>query len=174
MSSKKLTILPIILIMALVVIGFAYAHWQKIITINGNINTGTFDLIVMSASDDDDGIDPGKNKDVADTTVTIDPNDPEKVIVTITNAYPSYEVYVHVTIRNIGTVPVKLKEIRTTAPDCIEVSAWNHITEQLEPYPDEPYQSDYSLSVHVEQCAEQDATYEFTVEFEFWNWNEVQ
>jgi len=173
MDTRKLFAIFAVLMLALGIAGFAYAHWEKIITINATINTGDVDLIIVSASDDDDGIDPGKNKDVADTTITIDPNDPEKAIVTITNAYPSYYVYIHVTIRNVGSVPVKLKEIRTTAPDCITVEAWNHITEQLEPYPDEPYQSDYSARIHVEQCAEQGATYTFTIEFVFWNWNEV-
>jgi len=171
--NKRLVIVPAILLLALAVAGFAYAHWQKTITIDGEVNTGKLDLIIVSASDDDTGIDPGKNKDVADTTITIDPNDPEKAIVTITNAYPSYYVYIHITIKNVGTVPVKLKEIRITAPECIEVEGWDHVGEQLDPYPNEPYQSDYSARIHVKECAEQGATYTFTIEFEFWNWNEV-
>jgi len=173
MKNKKFITIPMLLIFALVLTGFAYAHWEKIITISGSVDTGKFDLIIISASDDDDGIDPGKNKDVADTKIKIDPNDPERAIVTITNAYPSYYVYIHVTIRNVGTIPAKLKEIRTTAPVCITVEGWNHIGEQLEPYPNTPYQSDYSGYIHVEQCADQGATYTFTMEFVFWNWNEV-
>jgi len=175
MDSKKLFATLAILIIALSIAGFAYAHWEKIITISGEVDTGKLDLIIISVSDDDETgkPDPGKDKDVADTTIEIDSTDPERAIVTITNAYPSYEVYIHLTIRNVGTIPAKLKEIRITAPDCITVKAWNHITEQLEPYPNEPYQSDYSASIHVEQCAEQGATYTFTIEFDFWNWNEV-
>jgi len=173
MDTKKLFATFAILIIALSVAGFAYAHWQKVITIDGTINTGKVDLIITSAADDDTGIDPGKDKDVADTVITIDPKDPEKAIVTITNAYPSYNVTVHLTIRNVGTIPVKLKEIRTTAPACITVKGWDHIGEQLEPYPTEPNESDYSARIHVEQCAEKGATYTFTIEFVFWNWNEV-
>ena len=173
MQDKKLMVIPMLLVLALVLTGFTYAHWEKIITINGTVDTGTLDMKIISVSDDDTGIDPGKDKNVADTVITIDPSDPEKAIVTITNAYPSYEVYVHVTIRNVGTIPVKLKEIRITAPTCITVEAWDHIGEQLEPYPNTPYQSDYSGRIHVEQSAEQGATYTFTIEFVFWNWNEV-
>ncbi|RLG58813.1 hypothetical protein DRN87_06320 [Candidatus Geothermarchaeota archaeon] len=172
MKSRYAFILPF-LIIALIFSGFAYSHWEKIVTISGTVDTGTVDLIAISASDDDDGIDPGKDKDIADTTVTIDPCDPEKVTITITNAYPSYYVYVHVTIRNVGTVPVKLKQINIDSPDCITVNAWDHEGEQLEPYPDTQYQSDYSIYIHVEQCAEQGATYQITIEFVFWNWNEV-
>jgi len=175
MDTKKLFATFAILIIALSIMGFAYAHWQKIVTVDGTINTGKLDLIIISASDDDDPTkpDPGKDKNVADTEIIIDPKDPERAIVTITNAYPSYYVYIHVTIRNVGTIPAKLKEIKTTAPECIEVGAWDHISEQLEPYPKEQYQSDYSGYIHVKQCAEKGATYTFTIEFVFWNWNEV-
>ena len=181
MRSKKLMLIPALVLLSLVLTGFAYAHWEKIVTITGTVDTGELDLEIVSFSDTDNGIDgeavyppdPTKDKDVADTTIEVDPNDPKKVIVTITDAYPSYEVWIHFTIRNVGTIPVKLKEIRVTAPDCITVEAWNHIEEQLEPYPNEPYQSDYSARIHVEQCAEPGATYTFTIEFEFWNWNEV-
>jgi len=181
MQSKKLMAIPVLILLALVLTGYAYAHWEKIITISGSVDTGTLNLVIVSVSDTDNGIDgeavyppdPTKDKDVADTTIRIDPYDQQKAIVTITNAYPSYEVWIHITIRNVGTIPAKLKEIKVTAPDCITVEAWDHIGEQLEPYPTQPFQSDYSGRIHVEQCAEQGATYTFTIEFIFWNWNEV-
>jgi len=175
MQKKKLILIPVILMFALAVTGFTYAHWEKIVTINGAVNTGKLDLVIIDASDSDDPLkpDPGKDKNVADTEIIVDPEDPQRAIVTITNAYPSYYVYIHVTIRNVGSIPAKLKEIKINAPECIEVGAWDHIGEQLEPYPKEPYQSDYSGYIHVKQCAEQGATYTFTIEFVFWNWNEV-
>jgi hypothetical protein len=175
MDTKKLFATFAILIIALSIAGFAYAHWEKIITISGTVDTGKLDLRIIDVSDSDDPTkpDPGKDKNVADTEIIIDPQDPERAIVTITNAYPSYYVYIHVTIRNVGTIPAKLKEIKITAPECIEVGAWDHIGEQLEPYPTKQYQSDYSGYIHVKQCAEQGATYTFTIEFIFWNWNEV-
>lgn len=169
-----------ILILGLLMSGLAYAHWAKIITITGSVATGSFDLIIVpgSPSDTDSGIDPEHDKDVADTTIIIDPENSERAIITITNAYPSYEVYWHVTIRNVGTIPAKLKDIIVTAPECITVGAWNGIGEtQIDPYawggPESKYQRNFSGRIHVEQCAEQGEPYIITVEFVFWNWNEV-
>ena len=170
MQSRKLMVIPMLLIFTLAITGVTYAHWDKIVTISGTIETGNLDLIIVSAADDDTGIDPGKDKDVADTVITIDPNDPEKAIITITNAYPSYYVYWHITIENVGTIPAKLKAIIIENPyECLEVNAWDGLGEQLDPGD----KGDYSGYVHVKQCAEQGATYTFTVKFEFWNWNEV-
>jgi hypothetical protein len=175
MDAKKLFATFAMLMLALGIAGFAYAHWEKIITINGTVDTGKLNLEIIDVSDSDDPTkpDPGKDKNVADTEIIIDPQDPQRAIVTITNAYPSYYVYIHVTIRNVGSIPAKLKEIKVNAPECIEVEGWDHIGEQLEPYPKQQYQSDYSGYIHVKQCAEQGATYTFTIEFIFWNWNEV-
>jgi len=176
MNGKKIFAMLIILMITLSIAGFTYAHWSKTVTVDGTIKSGKLNLIIVSAADDDSGIDPDYDKDVADTVIKIDPNDPQIAHITITNAYPSYHVYWHVTIKNIGTIPAKLKEIIIDNPNpntCLEVKAWDHIYEQLDPYPTEPYQSDYSGSIHVLQCAEQGATYTFTVQFVFWNWNEV-
>lgn len=178
MDTKKMFAIFAILMLALGIAGLAYAHWEKIITIDGEVTTGTLDLIIISAADDDTGIDPGYTKDVADTVITIDPQDPERAIITITNAYPSYHVYWHVTVRNVGTIPAKLYAIVINNPNpCLTVQAWDGLGEQIDPYSwggtQDKYQKDYSGYIHVEQCAEQGATYTFTVEFVFWNWNEV-
>jgi len=165
------------LALCLSITGAGFAHWEKVVTIDGTVTTGTLNLEIISAADDDVGIDPGYTKDVADTTIVINPADPQKANITITNGYPSYEVYWHVTVRNVGTVPAALKVINTTAPECINVTAWDGLGEQIDPFSwggtVDKYQKDYSGRIHVEQCAEQNATYNFTIEFVFWNWNEV-
>jgi hypothetical protein len=174
MNGKKVFAILAIMMMALSLAGFAYAHWIKIVTIDGNVTTGKLNLIIISAADDDNGIDPDYTKDVADTVITIDAQDPQIAHIVITNAYPSYHVYWHVTIKNIGTIPAKLYAIEIDNPnECIEADAWDHIYEQLDPYPTAPYQSDYSGYIHVKQCAVPGTTYELTVRFVFWNWNEV-
>ncbi|MEM4701605.1 MAG: hypothetical protein QXZ51_05635, partial [Candidatus Bathyarchaeia archaeon] len=104
MDTKKLFATFAILMLALGVAGFAYAHWEKIVTVDGEIKSGKLNLIIISAVDTDNGIDgyavtppdPSKDKDVADTVITVDPKDLQKAIVTIINAYPSYEVYLHI------------------------------------------------------------------------------
>jgi len=170
MNGKKIFAILAILIMTLSIAGFAYAHWTKIVTVDGEITTGTLNLIIISAADDDTGIDLDYDKDVADTVITIDPNDPQIAHITITNAYPSYHVYFHVTIQNVGTIPAKLYAIEVDNPnECIYVNAWDGLYEQLHPGD----KGDYSGYIHVLQCAEQNETYTFTVRFIFWNWNEI-
>jgi hypothetical protein len=173
----KSGIIFLALALCLSITAAGFAHWEKVVTIDGTVTTGTLNLTIMSAADDDNGIDPGYTKDVADTTIVIDPADHQRAIITITHAYPSYEVYWHVTVRNVGTVPARFKGINVTAPACINVTAWDSLGEQIDPFSwdGDPgnYQKDYSGRVHVEQCAEQNTTYNFTVELVFWNWNEV-
>lgn len=170
MNGKKTFALLAILMIALSVAGFAYAHWEKIVRVDGTIETGVLNLIIVSAADDDTGIDPDYDKDVADTVITIDRGDPQIAHITITNAYPSYHVYFHVTIQNVGTIPAKLYAIEVdNSNECIYVDAWDGLYEQLHPGD----RGDYSGLIHVLQCAEQGATYTFTVKFVFWNWNEV-
>lgn len=183
MKTNKIFATFACLMLVLGIVGFSYAHWEKIITLDGTVNTGNVDLKIISvASDDPPGaIDPGKDKDVGTTTIIVDPDDYQRAKVTITNAYPCYEVYLHFTVRNVGTIPVKLQAVVVDAPECITVYGWDGMGEQIDPYdwwtgePDDyigDYQSDNSASIHVQQCAEQGATYEFTIEFVYVNWNE--
>jgi len=178
MENKKVMVIPICIIMALVLVGFAFAHWEKTVIVNGKVKSGKLDLIIINAIDDDNGIDPDYDKDVANTVITIDRLDPEIANITITNAYPSYHVYWHITVRNVGTIPVKLYAIQVINPNpCITVQAWDGLAEQIDPYswdrtPDY-YQKDYSGYIHVKQCAVNGTTYTFQIRLVFWNWNEV-
>jgi len=173
----KSGIIFLALALCLSITGAGFAHWEKVVTIDGTVTTGTLNLTIISAADDDSGIDPGYTKNVADTTIVIDPADHQRAIITITNGYPSYNVTWHVTVENVGTVPAALKAINVTAPACINVTAWDGLGEQIDPvsWGGDPlnYLKDYSGRVHVEQCAEQNTTYTFTVGLVFWNWNEV-
>jgi len=154
-------------------VGAAYAMWDKTLYINGEVNTGEVSLEIISVgSDDPPGtIDPGKDKDVGWTTATIGA-DKQTITVTIHNAYPCYEVYVHFTVHNIGTIPVKLQSITVTAPPCLTVEGWNKLGEQIDPHPSANDRSDNTVYVHVEQGAGQGSTYTFTVKFYYVQWNE--
>lgn len=183
MQNKKLMVIPMLLIFALVLTGFAYAHWEKIITINGTVETGSVHVEVLSASSDDPPgtIDVGKTKDVGCTTVSRG-EDKQSITVTITNAYPCYEVYVHFTVKNTGTIPVHFKGIYPQPPfefdgvktwkaifhdGKITVWGWDGLDEQL--HPGDP--GDYTIWIHVEQPAEQLTTYTFTAEAVFTQYN---
>lgn len=178
---KKIGLLCLALVLALGTLGVGYAMWDKTLYIDGTVNTGEVNLEIVAISQDDARIDPGnlitgqpKDKDVGWTEVQIDPNDNQRAIVTVHNAYPCYENYIHFSVHNSGTVPVKLQNIVVTSPACIDVTAWNGIGEQIDPGPlnDPPAMADNTIWFHVLQCADELATYNFTVEFYYVQWNE--
>jgi hypothetical protein len=172
-SFSKLGVITLALVLALGVLGVGYALWDKTLYIDGTVNTGEVNMEILSVASDDVGIDPGKDKDVGSTTVIIDPLDNQRAIVTVTNGYPCYHNYIHFTVHNNGTVPVKLNAINITAPPEITVDAWDGIGEQIDPGPPGPLTNkDNTIYIHVEQEAAELATYTFTVEFWYVQWNE--
>jgi hypothetical protein len=153
--------------------GVGYALWSDSLYLEGTINTGELDICMISVADDDSsaqGIDPGYTKDVASTSATI--IDCYTATVTVTNGYPSYENYVHFTTEVRGTVPVILEAIIVDNPNplAIEVEAWNGVGEQRHPGD----RADNTLWFHVLQAADQNATYSFSVEFYYVQYNESQ
>jgi hypothetical protein len=109
------------LVIALASLGTSYACWSQDLTIKGAIDTGEVDVAFGKAvSNDPRGeTDPGYDKDVATTEVTGAFSD--KLTVSITNAYPCYTSSVEFTVRNKGTIPVKIKSINIDSPE--EISA---------------------------------------------------
>ena len=188
MKSKKLMLIPTLVLLSLVLIGFAYAHWSKTILISGEIDTGKVDAIIIKwYCDDPPGtIDPGYDKDVASCECSIDTTDPQKAYVTITNAYPCYHVHFSLTVKNTGTVPIALKEVRVDGKvipeqEWTQIDADNNGVNDLEFYMtnslgeqvDPGKAVETSLDIHVMEGADPGTTYTFTIEFDFWNWNEV-
>lgn len=167
---KKCVLLCFLILLALGSTAAGYAMWDKTLYIDGTVNTGEVNMEILSvASGDPSGfVDPGKDKDVGCTTATVDPGK-QSVTVTVENGYPCYEVYVHFTAHNNGTIPVKLQDIIVNnASACITVQGWDSMGEQVDPCENR----DNTIYIHVEQCAEELATYTFTVEFYYVQWNE--
>lgn len=166
---RKIISLFTVLMIALMLVGVSYAMWDKTLYIDGTVETGELDLVCVSVADDDVDIDPGKDKDVADTTGWVDLGDPQIVHILIENGYPCYHVYVHVTVVNTGTIPVKLQAIKhIDVPLDLTVGASNSIGEQVDP----GERRNYTVYIHIEQSAAELATYYFTVELWFVQWNE--
>jgi len=168
---KKIVMICLALVLATGAMGVGYALWSDSLYIDGTINTGEVNVSLLSVADDDSSHefnwDPGYTKDVAATQATI--IDSNHATVTVTNAYPSYQNFVHFTTLVEGTVPVRLQDIIIVSPDpCIEVDAWDSWGEQRHP----GSRADNTLWFHVLQCAEQGATYTFTVEFYYVQYNE--
>ena len=167
---KKIGILILALVLAMGSLGVGYALWSDSLYIDGTINTGELDTCIVSIASDDVGPDLGDDKigkDVGSTTVGI--IDCHTANITVTGAYPCYENYVHFTTEIRGTVPVILEAINIVNDNpCIEVDAWNGVGEQRHP----GERADNTIWFHVLQCADQNATYTFTVEFFYVQYNE--
>lgn len=115
-----------LLMLALVTVGFAYAHWSQTLYIDGSVATGELDWEFVVASCEDDEIGEKDyncrdgfalpspifwevDKDVGRTTVAI--VDPHTVTVTLTNVYPSYFTSVSVYAHNTGTIPLIIDKV---------------------------------------------------------------
>ncbi|KAA0006506.1 MAG: hypothetical protein FE037_05135 [Thermoplasmata archaeon] len=190
MRGNGFALISVLLLISLALIGFAYAHWEEIITVEGQVSTGKVDAEITSWScDDPPGTpgnpvnDPGYDKDVASCVCSI--IDSQKAKVTINNAYPCYTVTLNLVVKNTGTIPIALGEVRVdgnTIPD----QEWTPIdldgdgkndTEFYVIFPQGSADPNKcittSLRIHIMEDAKQDTTYTFTIEFDFWNWNEV-
>jgi hypothetical protein len=108
------------MILSLALVGVGYAHWYKIITIEGFINTGYLHLTPYLEDYWDNELD----KDVA--TIIVQPPadfqhhrlavlDSNYLFFAIENAYPCYEAWFEIYIENDGTIPAGLKEVRMWA-----------------------------------------------------------
>jgi hypothetical protein len=118
MQNIKYMAIPMLLVLALVTIGFAYAHWSETLYINGSVATGEVDWEFTAASSIDpdgvndyhchDGFADGEfwqgDKNVGYTTAV--KTDPHTVTVTMHNVYPSYFVSISVYAKNTGTIPI--------------------------------------------------------------------
>lgn len=170
------------LMLALAMTGVAFAMWDKTLYIDGTVSTGEVDAEFTLAFSDDDGMvndmskdslddgkdPPTKDKDVAKTIVEID-SDPQRLIVTITNAYPSYEPTIWFDIKNTGSIPVKIQSITITEPAEVPVTITEIMNgQQIDA--DETVQGDIEL--HIEQIALESTTYTFTIEIYLVQWNE--
>ena len=116
---KKVKYITLILVLALGLLGGAYAAWHDALQAKGTVSTGTIDVQFTQAESNDPGeaLDPscpeGDEKHVGSTAVEII-DEGKKLLVTIENAYPGYESEVYYCVVNYGTVPVKLQSKNVT------------------------------------------------------------
>mgnify|MGYP005858980515 CR=1 FL=1 len=163
-------LLTIAVVLALALMGIAYAWWDETLTINGTVQTGEVDVAFQNASDDDEGTDPGYDKDVADCEVEV-AEDGNSMTITIRNGYPSYTCTVSYEFFNAGTIPVKLYSITETIPDELTVDQTGPgVGYQL----DAGHSVTATLAIHVDQEAEENTDYSLSKSFEWVQWNEYE
>lgn len=187
---KKKTSIPAIVAVVLVALalsGFSYAHWSGWMYIDGEVETGDLGAEIVTWFCDDKGIDPGYTKDIAQCYCSIDEVDPHYAYVTIENAYPSYEVRFTCDIENTGTIPWFMLTPKVNGvtlvdgeyvdfdldgdgdPD-VNIMYIDGETKQVHP----GGFVEWSLRIHIKQTADYcGETYYFILEVEVIQWNMV-
>ncbi|MEM3618047.1 MAG: hypothetical protein QXK47_03105 [Candidatus Bathyarchaeia archaeon] len=109
MKSKMIGLFVVVMT-ALIVAGFAYAHWTETLVLEGTVETGELDLTwSCECWDNDDEL-----KDVGDVECNITG---DTLTITISNVYPCYEVMGTIDINNTGTVPAVLVKFHMALPE---------------------------------------------------------
>ena len=109
---KKLGVICLVLLIALSIMGAAYAAWTRNLNITGTVNTGTFIVTVAQAPPATAANDSGPVALSGTATVTIGPvtgtGTNAGFSVTITNGYPGLIVKVPYKMAQTGSVPAKV------------------------------------------------------------------
>ena len=129
---KKIKYIAFILILALGIIGGAYAYWTDSTEIDGTVSTGSMtakweDFFVRDAASGHHS--PAEVPEYVTAEAFIDPNDSKKAVIIISNLYPSgssderVAVTGHVVVD--GTIPSKFDEaVLTINTDDNDVADW--------------------------------------------------
>ena len=180
---RKIGIMALSFVFVATIMLGAFAMWSETLRINATIKTGTVAVAFDEYSCGDVGPDPqsgapfnnSEGKDVAKCYVSdeiIEDGNVVKLNVTIVNAYPGYEAQIKMSIKNVGTIPVKLYSqnisgVNTTALSVSLTHEGN--TTQIHPGSTQTY----LLTIDVLQQASENTTYTFEVTLVFAQWNEV-
>lgn len=159
-TRRAVAVLVVTLVVAIATLGVVHGVWAKTLTIDGVVGMGWMNVDFIHASTDDPPgtIDPGYDKDVASCTATVVNTRLVKVL--ITNAYPSYTCTFTTTICNGGTLPVRRGPLIFDTPPALTVTELNNVSTLVL----HPGKKDVEkFVVHVEQEAEQQAVYYFTI-----------
>lgn len=150
----------VVLLVMTASLGVAYGLWAKTLIIHGPVAVGytNADFVAADTDDPPGTNDPGYDKDVAECTATV--MSEEEVAVVLDNAYPSYTCTFTTTIENRGTLPERREMLEFSVPPALTVEDLNDLFGVVL----DPGEQDVErFSVHVEQWAEQGATYAFTI-----------
>lgn len=149
MQNKKLLTIPLLLVIALAIIGSAYALWSQSIYIEGTAESGEVDweLVPGYIHQLDRGNDWNAsyypemgfeqlNKDVGNTTVTqIDSDgdgDLDTIIVILTNVYPWYGEHIVFAVHCTGSIPIKIWKVVFKVDGTVIAEIYNRTTTLLD------------------------------------------
>jgi len=184
METKKLMATFAILMIALGIAGFAYAHWSEYLWLEGTVTTGelclewSFEYKVWPGNTKRDVTgEPFNVSDVGYEFVDEDEDGCyEGLIVWVYNAYPSLWIEGVLDVHNCGTIPAKLYDIKTGIKG--EPEGWWETGIELEtefegnPEQIDPCDSLYLyFYIHFTQDAPENAWLAFYMDLTFVNWN---
>lgn len=173
-------VLFLVLVGLLGALAVGYGLWSKTLTVQGTVKTGNFEADWDWAMVSDQGLDPctplnpnGCNyppKDVG--SCSVDGVGTQRLVITINNAYPSYECLITARVTNTGTIPFNIVGAAPTSPvpDEIDVVCGG---------PDLPVQVDPGDEaegwcwVHVRQEAKERSDYTASAILCVAQWNEA-
>jgi predicted ribosomally synthesized peptide with SipW-like signal peptide len=188
LTKKSLPVgtLFMVLVILLALLGVGYALWSDTLVITGTVETGNVDMAFSPCTTNDEGVDPGYEKDVAscgcepsdgDLSDGTDDTGPDALTISIENGYPSYSCEVSYDMTNMGSIPVHLYSVT----EDYDPSALEYTQECVDESGD-PVGIGYQLhtgehvyctiGLHVLQEAEEGGTYELTKEYLWGQYNE--
>jgi len=187
MDTKKIAATFAILMIVLGVAGFAYAHWEKIVYVDGTVTTGTLHVTPSFHVEYEEA----EGKEVADIGGIVCPEE-NAVYVWFDNIYPCLWVDGYIDFENDGTIPVNLVDMYCEGNETVwlyevetghyEVYDGDLLVANLwitfdfpDGYPQiDPGSTAYIyFTIHFKEDLPQGVYYWFYLEFIFWNWNEV-
>ncbi len=167
----------------LAVVGSAAALWSDSLKILVTVNTGNVDVEFSppTTNDPEGNIDPGYDKNVATCYASLDEienedddnppgNNDLDLNITIVNAYPSYSCTVIFDVTNVGTIPVKGPHIIEVINEFGDGVSWMHNMTEVQIDPGQSVW--FEIMFHVEQPADENATYTLQLRLMFHQWNE--
>ncbi|MGB9802993.1 hypothetical protein [Desulfofundulus sp.] len=161
---KKVKFIGLALLLALALMGAAFAAWSNTLTGNATLETGTLDSSIAPGTVSDN--DP-EGLDVANVTATAG-EDGKSIAITVNNAYPGYEARVPFTVSNNGTIPVDVSDLTFTGvPEALTVTDDFGGANDLAPGGN----TSGAITVKVGDGAEQHTTYTFTAKIDVSQFN---
>jgi predicted ribosomally synthesized peptide with SipW-like signal peptide len=160
---RKLVFICLALVVALGSIGVGYALWSDSLYIEGTINTGDIGLIWSQGQPWDTepvekDVSHGECEIVGDT-----------LFITVFNAYPCIEYHFPIDLHGVGSVPV---HTAMTVVGGTGNPSWVCIPDMGGLQIHEGGVWDGEIVIHLDNTAEQNSVYTFSIQLDYWQYNE--
>ncbi len=163
-------------------VGLALAMWTETLYFNIYVETGSVDLEFDAWCEEEP---EAEGKDVAScyayvTEIVVDDITYPKIVLELSNLYPSYKFHFYVTVTNTGTIPVKIYDFDYWVAEGEDLTPWfdcEHNFTEIQLHPEESVT--FYAFCHVLQDVEgfgelpEDAYMHLEGYVVFAQWNEV-